>query len=549
MTIRLGPLDAVGRTLDEASQRQVAAEAVDRTVRRLALGVGARPPTPMGAALREALFHERSRLATDHGPRSETDRAFFAGIARRVGRGSACDEDALLREVLTHYADEIRGRFDPRIYEVATRALPFGLSALLNGLSPGRLRERSRDLPNLAENVVIEGEVETLRALAARGTVVLAPTHGSNLDSLVLGFAIYRMGLAPFAYGAGLNLFSNPITGYFMRRLGAYTVDRKKTDPLYRELLKEFAIGLLVRGQHNLFFPGGTRSRSGALETHLKKGLLGTTLTAFERNLRAGRPRPRLFVVPATTTYPLILEAESLIADHLERAGRGRYLAMPEELGVRRWLQFLRGLLQLDLRVRVVIGRPLDPIGNDVDADGQSYDPRGRPVDPTRYLLVEGELRADAARDAEYTTAVEERLLASYRSDNVAMPSSVLAFAVLELLRRRTPGIDVFRLLERSAIDDDVPESEVRREVGELLVEIDRAAAAGKIRRSSEAADPAAVIERGLQTFRTYHRTPIVERREDALHVGDPRLLFFYRNRLEGYGLRGAAPLLAEAPP
>ena len=51
------------------------------------------------------------------------------------------------------------------------------------------------------------------------------------MDSLVLGYAIYRLGLPPVIYGAGLNLFSNPLVGFFMHNLGAYTVDRRKRDP------------------------------------------------------------------------------------------------------------------------------------------------------------------------------------------------------------------------------------------------------------------------------------------------------------------------------
>ena len=95
------------------------------------------------------------------------------------------------------------------------------------------------------------------------------------MDSLVLGYAIYRLGLPPVIYGAGLNLFSNPLVGFFMHNLGAYTVDRRKRDPLYKRVLKEYATMTLELGYDNLFFPGGTRSRSGAIERYLKLGLAG----------------------------------------------------------------------------------------------------------------------------------------------------------------------------------------------------------------------------------------------------------------------------------
>ena len=72
--------------------------------------------------------------------------------------------------------------------------------------------------------------------------------------ALIMGLIIYKIGLPPVTYGAGLNLFSNPLLGFFLRHLGAYTVDRLKTAPIYRELLKEYTtltleFGLLSRNR------------------------------------------------------------------------------------------------------------------------------------------------------------------------------------------------------------------------------------------------------------------------------------------------------------
>jgi glycerol-3-phosphate O-acyltransferase len=40
----------------------------------------------------------------------------------------------------------------------------------------------------------------------------------------------------------------------------------------------------------------------------------------------------------------------------------------------------------------------------------------------------------------------------------------------------------------------------------------------------------------------------VIERRGVRLHVCDSKLLFYYRNRLDGYGLRGAPILAARGP-
>ena len=48
------------------------------------------------------------------------------------------------------------------------------------------------------------------------GTLIIAPTHSSNMDSIVLGFALEASGLPPCTYGAGKNLFTNRLISFFI---------------------------------------------------------------------------------------------------------------------------------------------------------------------------------------------------------------------------------------------------------------------------------------------------------------------------------------------
>jgi glycerol-3-phosphate O-acyltransferase len=337
--------------------------------------------------------------------------------------------------------------------------------------------------------------------------------------------------------------------GFFMRNLGAYTVDRTKTDPLYRDTLKEYVTVLLEHGQHNLFFPGGTRSRSGALESHLKLGLLGTTATAFRNALVARSAQPRIFVVPCTITYPLVLEAATLVEDYLRAEGGAHYIdARDESDHPRRWFDFLAGLTKLDHRVYVTIGRPLDVIGNEVDERGTSHDPHGKPLDPSRYFLVNGKVEADDARDKAYTRLLASSLVSAYRRDNLALPTSATAFVVLALLRKERREPDLFRFLRGVSPDASVSVDSVIRELGRLMGEIRKLTADSSIRSSETlgGSPPDAVLAESLRTFATYHPTKVIERRADRLVVGDVNLLFYYGNRLSGYALLGEPSLLPE---
>jgi glycerol-3-phosphate O-acyltransferase len=333
-----------------------------------------------------------------------------------------------------------------------------------------------------------------------------------------------------------------------MRNLGAYTVDRKKTDPLYRETLKEYVATLLERGQHNLLFPGGTRSRSGAIESRLKLGLLGTVPVAYQRILGSGTPRRRIFVVPCTITYPLVLEADTLIHDFLRTEGGSHYVDVRDEFDrPERWLAFIGSLMKLDHRVYVTLGRPLDVLGNDVDETGTSRDPRGHAVDTRRYFLVGGKVEEDAARDAAYTRLLASRLLQAYAHDNRVLPTGLTAFVVLALLRKERGEPDPFRFLRGVAPDASVAVTVLRAELARAMVDVGKLADASRLRVPADVGIASAdrVMNDALSTFATYHRTPVLERRGSRIYVNDVELLFYYGNRLSGYDLLGERELIA----
>lgn len=493
--------------------------------------------------LEESAFHERKRLAADRGksPAYAEDAAFWDGLQGRLKHGAEHDLRRALRDVVGHYAREVQGNFDPRVYAVATRVLPPALGMLLNAVSPLKLAQRLPSLPSLDDRIEVQGEVEQLRRLHERGTVVLVPTHVSNLDSPIVGFALYKIGLPPFVYGAGLNLFTNPLISFFMRNLGAYTVDRKKQDPLYKDVLKTYATLSIEQGYDNLFFPGGTRSRSGAVEAKLKRGLLGTGLAAYINNLRRGAPRPKVFVVPCTLSSQLVLEAETLVDDFLQEVGKSRYIIDDDEFSQpRRIFDFASQLSSLDAKTHVTISRGMDVFGNQVDDEGVSLDPRGRAIDERRYVFADGEARHVADRDAEYTTDLADAISRAFSRDNLVESTHVSARAIFGLLRKRNPKMSTLRIIRTGGIDDDLALRDVLAELERLLDELRPMHDQGRIRLGPSARGPAEdVLSDGLMHFSIYHTRAAARRRGDRVVPSDRTLLLYYQNRLEGYHLDG----------
>ncbi|MFO7566055.1 MAG: 1-acyl-sn-glycerol-3-phosphate acyltransferase [Enhygromyxa sp.] len=539
--------DEVAKVVSEVTGRII--ERVDARARQ----AGGRT---LAEVINETLWWEQDRLSKADPDDEETlaDKQFYADLRRQLPRVAEAEQARLLERVVHRYAAEIAGNFNPGVYKLATRLGPPMLSALLTGLSPKRLLG-GESIPRLDQHLIVEGEFAKLARLRERGSLIITPTHSSNLDSLVISFAIHALGLPPLTYGAGLNLFRNPIVGRFMQNLGAYTVDRRKRDPLYKQVLKEYATVSLEFGQDNLFFPSGSRSRSGALERRLKKGLLGCSVAAYRNNLVRRRSSSgvarSVYIVPCTISYPLVLEASTLIEDWLAEAGKSRYIIVDDEFSRwERWLDFLRGMFSLDLKIHLRFGRTLDPFGNEVDDEGTSLDPRGRPIDPRGYLEAGGEIVEDPIRDAEYTRSLEQRIIREFEAENVIHPTHVLAFACFELFRRTRPELDLYRLLGSIGPEQSLALPEVEAEIEALLQELAQRQRAERIRLSRVVDDAASdgqlrgLIRAALRSFGTYHPHAVVERRGVRLHVGDAKLLFYYRNRLDGYGVRGAPTLV-----
>jgi glycerol-3-phosphate O-acyltransferase len=525
-------------------RERVLAEVVSRVVEQTVASA-----TRLDEVVADSVYHERRRLKGERGNEVE----FWTDVGAGLAVASERELQGLLRRIVRRYADEIAGRFDERVYDAVTRAGEPAMGLLLNAVSPRRLLkgltgrgDGPSALPGVERAIVVNGHVEQLRALHERGTIVLVPTHVSHMDSLAVGWALWHIGLPPFLYGAGLNLFGNPMLGFFLRNLGAYTVDRRKKDPLYKDTLKEYAQLTLENGYDNIFFPGGTRSRSGAIEQRLKLGLLGAGVSAYVRNLQRGRDRDRIYLVPATLSYQLVLEAETLIDDFLQETGRSRYIITDDESSkARRVVDFVTQLFSLDSKIYFTVGRAIDPFGNDVDEHGESVDPRGRPIDVRRYVMRDGEVVCDAQRDGEFTREVGERLVAAYGRDTVVQATHLTAHAALLLLRRANPDTDLVRLLRAGGRVDDLALLDVYAEIDRQLVELRGMAGRGGVRLAptlqSGTADD--VVAEGLSHFACYHTRAALSRRGDRLVPTDRPLLFYYSNRLEGFRLERALGL------
>ncbi|MDX2002213.1 MAG: 1-acyl-sn-glycerol-3-phosphate acyltransferase [Chitinophagales bacterium] len=503
--------------------------------------------------LQRTLYQERIRLSEKPWKADPEDEKDYWGFVKselfRISSlGDEPDQQKevaleLMRSIISRYSNEIAGNFDPEIYEFAKIAIPFGFSRLLKTSFGLRFKQRLSASFSIKDRFSFEGDIETIRELGKKHTLVILPTHSSNVDSAVIGWAIQDIGLPAFIYGAGLNLFGVKLVAYFINRLGAYKVDRRKKNMFYLETLYQHSTLALHKGVHSLFFPGGTRSRSGEIERKLKLGLLGTAMDAQYLNFlnaKEGEEAKKIIVIPVTLNYHFVLEAQSLINEHLKITGKELYIAERDELSTSlKILNFVRKFLTKSSKVSVHFAPCMDLFGNRVDANGVSYDKRGKELNIEQYFISQGQLKEDPQRNSEYVKLLGDIVEQKFLEYNVVFSSHLVAFVAFTLLRKRFKKQDIYSFLRTPKEDRLIPYQDFVEACERVRTAIFALNEQSKIKIAPHLKDDIQeVIAHGLRNIGIYHNKRVLLRNKQGdISTEDLKLLYFYHNRLEGYQL------------
>ena len=247
--------------------------------------------------------------------------------------------------------------------------------------------------------------------------------------------------------------------------------------------------------------------------------------------LAAGRQDSEVYIVPMTLSFQLVLEANTLITDHLEESGKQRFIISDDEFAQpRRVLSFARRVLDLESSVAVHFGQPLDclgrPVSDDAGERAEQATLRRRYVCNTR-----GEVEWDSQRDRNYTDRLADGLVRSYPESAWAMCTHIAAYAAWKCLIQSIGTSDPFRLvrapIEKREIARHVFMAQLRETCARVLEGAKQGRWQAQLPPTAEA-----VLSVALDRFACYHRSRALVRRGSMLMVEDAKLCLYYRNRL-----------------
>jgi len=216
--------------------------------------------------------------------------AFRGGIAR-LARELGRPETTVAREA-AKYLREIAARHSPYVIDLTAH-----LIRLLYTRGYGEALHYDR------------AQLETIEALTQRYPVVFLPSHKSNLDHLVLQYALHENGHPPNHTAGGINMNFFPV-GPLVRRSGVFFIRRSfKDNAVYKHVLRQY-IDYLIEKRFSLeWYIEGGRSRSGKLLPP-KFGMLAYVADAYRR----GKSED-VYLIPTSIAYDQIQDVGDYVAE------------------------------------------------------------------------------------------------------------------------------------------------------------------------------------------------------------------------------------------
>ena len=255
------------------------------------------------------------------------------------------------------------------------------------------------------------GELREIYALAQRYPVVFLPTHKSNLDHLVLQYALHENGHPPNHTAGGINMNFFPI-GPLVRRSGTFFIRRTfKDNAVYKLVFRQYVDYLIEKRFSLEWYVEGGRSRSGKLLPP-RLGLLAYVIDSLRRGCSED-----VYLIPTAIAYDQIQDVGDYVAE-----SRG---AAKQRESFGWFVKFVRGLQGRLGNIHIRFGEPLSLAGAlgerepsvDLDADEQSVAVakiafevavrinRVTPITPTSLVTL-ALLGADRALTVEETVTV-----------------------------------------------------------------------------------------------------------------------------------------------
>lgn len=275
--------------------------------------------------------------------------------------------------------------------------------------------------------------LEEIYELTQRHPLVFLPSHKSNLDHLVLQYALHENGHPPNHTAGGINMNFFPV-GPLVRRSGVFFIRRTfKDNPVYKFVLRQYVDYLIEKRFSLEWYIEGGRSRSGKLLPP-RLGLMAYVADAYKR----GKAED-VYLIPVSISYDQIQDVGDYVAE--QRGGKKK----KESFG---WfLKVVRSLRRRYGQIYISFGDPLslrETLGEPDEAREPAPDEQNLAI---QKLAFEVAVRIDRVTPVTATSLVTLALLGvGDRALSIDETRFVLDPLLEYVQRRKVPVTNAFEL-------------------------------------------------------------------------------------------------------
>jgi len=181
----------------------------------------------------------------------------------------------------------------------------------------------------------------------------------------------------------------------------------------------------------------------------------------------------------------------------------------------------------------------MDLLGNYVDENGDSLDRDGNPIEEREYFMENGKITANKQREGEYTRMLSKSIVHEFRRINQIFASHMVAFVAFHIWRNKYNQLDFFNFLRLPEEDLIIEYAEFKKQLKRVRKKALKLYERGKVDLDNHMkGDLDELINHGLDNVGLYHdKRPLIKNKIGNIITQDLNTLYFYQNRLDGYGL------------
>ena len=166
--------------------------------------------------------------------------------------------------------------------------------------------------------------------------------------------------------------------------------------------------------------------------------------------------------------------------------------------------------------------------GNYVNKHGDSLDSNNKKI--TSKISINKDMK-DSLKD------LSSKIYNEFHKGTQVFPSNIIAFTLFETICKKFKKLDFFTILRLSQEDLFIDIKKFKKSYKMMINEILILNSKNKIKIFNDLKNDIDIqIESGLENLGMYHAEKPVFIKNDKIHVRNMKLLYYYRNRLKGFG-------------